>query len=93
MGQAEHDVAALAAYGEVEDFLFQDRDWRNHMQTRTVTRTLVLVALMLNLGVAAAYAERRHVKMTFSGTNVATTINVQADTITDETLSRVIHVS
>ena len=55
------------------------------MQTRTVTRRLVLVALMLNLGVAAAHAEQRHVKMTFSGTNVATTINLQANTVTDET--------
>ena len=55
------------------------------MQTRTVTRRLVLVALMLNLGVAAAHAEKSHVKMTFSGTNVATTINLQANTITDET--------
>ena len=55
------------------------------MQTRTVTRRLVIVALMLNLGVAAAHAEPWHVKMTFSGTNVATTINLQANTITDET--------
>jgi hypothetical protein len=60
-------------------------DWRKNMQTRTVARRLVLVALMLNLGVAAAHAEQRHVKMTFSGTNVATTINLQANTITDET--------
>jgi hypothetical protein len=55
------------------------------MKTRTVTRTLVLVALMLNLGVAGAYAQQKHVKMTFSGTNVATTINLQANTVTDET--------
>jgi hypothetical protein len=55
------------------------------MQTRTVARRLVLVALMLNLGVAAAHAEKGHVKMTFSGTNVATTINLQANTVTDET--------
>jgi hypothetical protein len=55
------------------------------MQTRTVTRRLVLVALMLNPGVAAAHEEQSHVKMTFSGTNVATTINLQANTITDET--------
>ena len=54
------------------------------MQTRTVTRRLVLVALMLNPGVAAAH-EGATVKMTFSGTNVATTINLQANTITDET--------
>ena len=60
------------------------------MQTRTGTRRLVLVALMLNPGVAAAHAEQSHVKqshvkMTFSGTNVATTINLQANTVTDET--------
>ena len=46
------------------------------MKTGTVTRTLVLVALMLNLGVAGVYAQQQNsVKMTFSGTNVATTIN------------------
>ena len=55
------------------------------MQTSTVTRRLVLVALTLNLGVAGVYAQERHVKMTFSGTNVATTINLQANTVTDET--------
>ena len=54
------------------------------MKSRIVTRTLVLVALMLNLGVAAAYAQQKHVKMTFSGTNVATTINLQPGTVTDE---------
>ena len=44
------------------------------MNTRTATRTFA--ALMLTLGVAGAYArqEHGHVKMTFSGTNVATTI-------------------
>jgi hypothetical protein len=55
------------------------------MKTRTVTRTLVLVALMLNLGVAGAYAQQKHVKMTFSGTNLATAINLRANTVTDET--------
>jgi hypothetical protein len=54
------------------------------MKTRTVTRTLVLVALMLNLGVAGVYAQQTPVKMRFSGTNVATTINLQPDTVTDE---------
>ena len=54
------------------------------MNPRTVTRTFVFVALMLDLGVAGAYAQQRHVKMTFSGTNVATTINLQANTVTDE---------
>ena len=57
------------------------------MKTRTVTRTLVLVALMLNLGVAAVYAQQKHVKMTFSGTMLATTINLQPDTVTDEGIS------
>jgi hypothetical protein len=54
------------------------------MKTRTVIRTLVLVALMLNLGVAGAYAQHKPVKMTFSGSLVATTINLQDGTITDE---------
>ena len=59
------------------------------MNRRTVTRTVVVVAFMLELGVAGAYAQhpRRHVKMTFSGTNVATTINLQANTVTDELLA------
>ena len=48
------------------------------MNTRTVTRTFVFVALMLALGVAGAYAQQEPgpVKMTFSGTNMATTINL-----------------
>ena len=54
------------------------------MKTRTVTRTLVLVALMLNLGVAGVYAQQKHVKMTFSGTLEASTLNLQPDTNTDE---------
>ena len=54
------------------------------MKTRTVTRTLVLVALMLNLGVAGVYAQQNPIKMTFSGTNVATTINLQPGTVTDD---------
>ena len=45
---------------------------------------IATVALMLNLGVAAVYAQEWHVKMTFSGTNVATTINLQPNTVTDE---------
>ena len=50
------------------------------MNTRTATRTFVFVALMLTLGVAGAYAQQEHghVKMTLSGTNMATTINLQA---------------
>jgi hypothetical protein len=54
------------------------------MKTRTVTRTLVLVALMLNLGVAGVYAQHKPVKMTFSGTMLATTINLQPGTVTDD---------
>jgi hypothetical protein len=56
------------------------------MNPRTVTRTFVFVALMLDLGVAGAYAQG-HVEMTFSGTNMATTINLQANTVTDEMLA------
>src|ERR1700730_16914899 len=47
------------------------------MKTRTVTRTLILVALSLNLSVTGVHAQQTPVKMTFSGTNVATTINLQ----------------
>jgi hypothetical protein len=46
---------------------------------------IATAALVLNLGVAGVYAQQRPVKMTFSGTNVATTINLQANTVTDET--------
>jgi hypothetical protein len=53
------------------------------MTTRTVTRTLVLVALMLNLAVAGVYAQQKHVKMTFSGTLEVSAINLQPDTNTD----------
>jgi hypothetical protein len=53
------------------------------MKTETVTRTLVIVALILNLGVAAAYAQEKHVKMTFSGTLEVSTISLQPDTNTD----------
>ena len=54
------------------------------MKTRTVTRTLVLVALVLNLSVASVYAQHKAVKMTFSGTMLATTINLQPGTVTDD---------
>jgi hypothetical protein len=54
------------------------------MKTRTVTRTLVLVALVLNLGVASVYAQHKPVKMTFSGTMLGTTINLQPGTVTDD---------
>jgi len=45
---------------------------------------IATVALILNLGVAGLYAQERRVKMRFSGTNVATTINLQPNTVTDE---------
>ena len=45
---------------------------------------IATVALMLNLGVAASTAQQRPVKMTFSGSTVATTINLQPGTVTDE---------
>jgi hypothetical protein len=51
---------------------------------------IATVALMLNLGVAGVYAQKRPVKhdrpvkMTFSGSNVATTINLLPGTVTDE---------
>jgi len=45
---------------------------------------IATVALMFNLGVAGVYAQERPVKMTFSGTNVATMINLKPDTVTDE---------
>ncbi len=49
--------------------------------TVTLTRTSVLVALMLTLGVAVAYAQpgrtiNVHVKMTFSGNGAPSTINL-----------------
>ena len=50
----------------------------------TTMKHIATVALMLNLGVAGVYAQQRPVKMTFSGTNVATTINLQPNTVTDE---------
>jgi hypothetical protein len=53
------------------------------MKTGIVTRTLVLVALMLNLGVAGVYAQQKHVKMTFSGTLEASAISLEPGTNTD----------
>ena len=41
-------------------------------------------ALMLSLGVASLYAQQRPLKMTFSGSIVATTIDLGPNTITDE---------
>ncbi len=45
---------------------------------------ITTVALMFNLGVAGVYTQKRPVKMTFSGTNVPTMINLQPNTVTDE---------
>jgi hypothetical protein len=47
------------------------------MKTRTVTRTLVLAALMLNLGVASVYAQQYAVRMVFSGNGAHSPINLQ----------------
>jgi hypothetical protein len=46
---------------------------------------IATLALMLTLGVTSAFAQGRPIKMSFSGSNVATTINLQAGTVTDET--------
>jgi hypothetical protein len=59
------------------------------MKTRTITRAWVLVALMLNLGFAGLYAQdaqerSANVRMTFSGTMLGTTINLQPGTVTDD---------
>jgi hypothetical protein len=45
---------------------------------------LATVALMLNLGAASLYAQQRTIKMTFSGSMVATTLNLQPNSATDE---------
>jgi hypothetical protein len=44
------------------------------------------LVLMLNLGVLGVNAQQNPVKMRYSGSNVATTINLQPDTVTDEEL-------
>ena len=47
---------------------------------------ITITVLMVTLGVAGVNAQQeRPVKMRFSGTNVATTINLQTGTVTDET--------
>ena len=45
---------------------------------------IATMALLLNLGVAGAYAHQKQVKMTFSGSFVRTAIDLQPDTVTDE---------
>ena len=47
-------------------------------------KQIATVALMINLGVAGVFAQERPVRMRFSGTNVATLINLQPNTVTDE---------
>jgi hypothetical protein len=47
---------------------------------------IATLALMLQLGVASVYAQQNPVKMRYSGSNVATTINLQDGTVTDEEL-------
>jgi hypothetical protein len=44
---------------------------------RGLTKHLAIVALILNLGVVAARADDKSVKMTFSGTSASSTINLQ----------------
>jgi len=46
---------------------------------------IATVALMLSLGVTGAFAQERPIKMSYSGSNVATTINLRPGTVTDET--------
>ena len=47
---------------------------------------IATVALMLHLGVAGVYAQQNSVKMHYSGSNVATPINLQDGAVTDEEL-------
>ena len=48
-------------------------------------KRIATMALMLNLGVASVYAQQHPVKMVFSGTSAASTVNLQQpDTSNDE---------
>jgi hypothetical protein len=51
---------------------------------RISIKDTVIVALMLNLGVAGVYAQQKSVKMTFSGTLATSTVNLAPNTNTDE---------
>ena len=51
---------------------------------KALTQITATLALMISLGAAGIYAQQKPVKMRYSGTNVATTINLQPDTVTDE---------
>ncbi len=53
---------------------------------KRIPTLIATVALILNLGVAGIYAAQGPIRMTVSGTNVATTINLQPGTITDEVI-------
>ena len=49
-------------------------------------KPIAITVMIVTLGVTGVYAQhQRPVKMRFSGTNVATTINLQPGTVTDET--------
>jgi len=52
----------------------------------TSLAVLFTTVFVLGIGSGAQAHESRYVRMTFSGTNVATTINLQPNTVTDETL-------
>jgi hypothetical protein len=58
----------------------------NSQRQEAPMKRTATVALMLLLGVPAVHAQQNPVKMTYSGSNVATTINLQNGTVTDEEL-------
>ena len=47
---------------------------------------IAIVALIFTASVAGVYAQENPVKMTYSGTTVASTVILQADTVTDDEL-------
>ena len=47
-------------------------------------KRLICIALLLNLGVAAAYSQEKPVKMRLSGTGAPSTVNLQTGTDTSE---------
>lgn len=51
---------------------------------KRIATLIATVALMLDLGATGMYAQKRPVKMTASGSNVATTLDLAPGTITDE---------
>jgi type 1 fimbria pilin len=53
-------------------------------RTRRIPLRHLATLVILNLGAASLDAQQRPVKMTFSGTIVATTINLEPNTVTDE---------